>query len=753
MKDKNHDNEYEARHLREVCEMLRAEIAKKEKEILNHKNELVSIRKNMWENARHGFGSNETEAMIEATQYTHAIKSEERGYGFAKAMLDKYRRLILSPYFARIDFKPYKEEETEKVYIGIYSYIDFDRMEVVIHDWRAPISTVFYEYELGEAEYKTKEGIVHGEILLKRQFKIRDSKLLYMFDSSIKIDDEILQEVLSGNASDKMKNIITTIQKEQNRAIRYDEGKVLVVQGAAGSGKTSIALHRIAYLLYKDRNITSSNIIIFSPSHIFNDYISNVLPELGEKNTQQTTFAEYAGRLVSKGFKAEGFNEHMEYVLSGKKSRFKDIRWKGYRYKTSKGFLRALMEYVKDYGEKADFLKDIWYGDRRIITGEELKSVYRKNTSGSTMSKRLNAVRERALYLLAKVQNERKVELTRKFESMMSSRKEISALVRMELHKEFKAVKDIIFKQTDVNMDDIYTGFYHSRYYETAGLDSMLTASELHEIRKYTLENYRNSIQNYEDSMVMLYMKCEMLEMPNTSEIRHVVIDEAQDYSPLQYEILKRLFHNSSFTILGDLNQSINPYGHIENYDTVVQVFGQDDSAVLVLNKSYRSTRQISEFTKALLPVDVKIEDINREGKLPEIKRAEGEGNVRTLLLESVNEFIDEGMKTIAIICKTAEACRYIYRLLKNEVKLNLITKDDDLLKAGITVLPLYLCKGLEFDGVIVYDASEQNYPGKESRKLLYTACTRAQHRLTICYREDLSSVIANIDKRLYRIN
>lgn len=751
MDSKHPDYDYESRHLEKVCKLLKTEIEKKEKEIHNHKSELISIRKNMWENARHGFGSNETEAMIEATQYIHAMKNEEKGYSFTKAMLDKYGRLILSPYFARVDFNDEEDEQEEKIYIGIYSFIDIDKMEVVIHDWRAPISTIFYEYELGPAEYRTQEGNVHGEILLKRQFKIRNSKLNYMFDSSVKIDDEILQEILSGNASDKMKNIVTTIQKEQNRAIRYDEGNVLIVQGAAGSGKTSIALHRIAYLLYKDRNITSNNIIIFSPSNIFNDYISNVLPELGEKNTQQTTFAEYAARLVNKGLKAESFNEHMENLLCSKKSGFNGIRWKGYKYKTSIEFLGALREYSRDFTSNTDFLEDVWYDGRVIISGEELKSIYMKSAGELPVDKRLNTVRERVLYLLSKVQEQKKAELKKRTESVMSNSKEALALVRTELHREFKAIKEIVFNQTKLDMNEVYLSFYKSRYYEEAGLDFGLTATELNEIREYTMANFIHRVQNYEDSMIMLYLKCEMQELPNTSGIRHIVVDEAQDYSPLQYEILKKLFPQVSFTILGDLNQSINPYNHIENYDIVTAIFGKTDSTVLRLNKSYRSTKEITEFTKAFLSADIQIEGINRKGELPEVKRVEDEKHTRESFLKDIKELISSGMQSIAIICKTAGACRHIHKLLKNNVKLNLVTKDEDLLKEGITILPSYLCKGLEFDGVMIYDASEDNYPGEKSAKLLYSVCTRALHRLYIYYHGNLSSVIANVDSSLYK--
>jgi DNA helicase II / ATP-dependent DNA helicase PcrA len=745
------DYKYEQGHLDEVCKLLKAEIDKKDNEVSSYKSEIISIRKNMWENARHGFGSNETEAMIEATQYIASIKNEENSYRFTKALLDKYRRLLYAPYFARIDFKENGSVSIDSIYIGLYSFIDTDTMEVVIHDWRAPISSVFYEYENGAAEYKTHEGSVCGDVSLNRQFKIKDTKLLSMFDSSVKIDDEILQEILSGNASEKMKSIVTTIQKEQNKVIRFDEGSVLIVQGAAGSGKTSIALHRIAYLLYKDRNLSSSNIIIFSPSHIFNDYISNVLPELGENNVIQTTFEEYTTKIIKRGFRSESLNDHMEYLLSHKNSRFDEIRRKGYRYKSSREFLDAVRQFAVELSDNAEYLNDVYYDRKTVIKGSELRKVYNAFDKGIPINKRLAAVRERAFYLLARTQETKKIELKKRVDNTDTTPREAAALLRIELRREFKGVKDELFRMTKVDLYETYRSFFRGSFYFEAGKAFGLTEDELKDIRQYSIDNFNNRVMNYEDSAVLAYLKCIIDEAPDTSGIKHVVVDEAQDYSPLQYEILKRLFPGSSFTILGDMNQLMIPYRKSTSFDAIADVFGRAGSTVLRLSKSYRSTKEITEFTKAMLPSDKEIEGLNRAGELPEVVRLSETCNIKKLLTVDIKKLLEDGMGSIAVLCKTSEECSQIYKLLKGEIEINIVTKDDDLYKKGVNILPSYMCKGLEFDAVLVYGASEVNYPSEGERKLLYTLCTRALHRLIIYYQEELTPIIREINSELYK--
>lgn len=743
------DYREEAKRLEEVGGKIGEEIRKKETDMQAYKNEIVSIRKSMWENTMHTF-NNEVEAMIEANQYIHAMKQQEEHYRFTEGLLRKYKLLLDSPYFARVDFKYDDDQETDKIYIGLYSFIDNDSMTVLVHDWRAPISSIFYEYETGRAGFETREIKVTGEILLKRQFKIKGSKLEFLFDSSIKIDDEILQEMLSRNASDKMKHIVTTIQKEQNKVIRHEESSILMVRGAAGSGKTSIALHRIAYLLYKDSHLESKNIVIFSPNHIFNDYISNVLPELGEENVLQTTLEEYVGRYIGRGGSVEKLNDHLENLIDPQKGQFHPIREKGYRLKASTAFFNGLKRYAGSLGSRIESFEDIRYHGRLVVSRQEMLALYNRYKEELPVHKCLKIIRERALYLLSAAQEERKAELRQQLASGNKSSKEIAAIVRLELLKELRLFREEILKRTFLSLDDAYRGFYAGDYFYEAGFAAGFPKAELEVISRYTLAHYKDGAMHYEDAIVSLYLRLRVEGAADSSDIKHVVIDEAQDYSPLQYAVFNLLFPSAGFTILGDMNQVINPYGHIKAYEETLEAFDRRDAAILHLSKSYRSTRQISNFAKAMLMARERYEGFERNGVLPKLFKTDSDMDFKRKLKADIENMQGSGMKSIAVICKTAAECKRLHALLSDQIYVNMITLEENRFKEGITLIPSYFCKGLEFDGVILYGADADRYAGEPDRKLLYTICTRALHQLHIYYKDCLTPIIEQIDAGLY---
>ena len=307
----------EAERLAQVYRKICMELSRREFEVKAYKEIIIETKQSIWEGGDHTWEYGDTDAAVEVKQSMDILKQENQKYKIARRQLNKLERLKKSPYFGRIDFTEKGVSDTEEIYIGITSFFD-ERGDILIYDWRAPVAGIFYDFELGPASYRCMDGIIEGTVSLKRQYRITEDRLDYMLDTGIKIDDELLQEILSKNADEKMRNIVTTIQKEQNRIIRDEGHQLLMVQGVAGSGKTSIALHRIAYLLYKyrDENMTSGNILIFSPNTVFNDYISNVLPELGEENMQQTTFDEYIEKMAGNGLTYETSSAHMEYVLT-----------------------------------------------------------------------------------------------------------------------------------------------------------------------------------------------------------------------------------------------------------------------------------------------------------------------------------------------------------------------------------------------------------------------------------------------------
>ena len=387
---------------------------------------------------------NQSEWLVEKEWLERVVREIRRQ--LEEKLINKYENMISSPYFARMDFKEDGEGKVEKCYLGISNLIN-EEFDFLIYDWRAPISSMFYDYEVGDAYYKCPEGTIKGEISMKRQYKISDGKINYMFDSSIKIDDEILQDILSKSSDNKMKAIITTIQKEQNKAIRNEKYKNLIVQGPAGSGKTSVALHRIAYLLYKHRDsVTSKNIVIFSPNNIFNDYISNVLPQLGEDNILQTTFKEYMHKVLEDIEGKEDYYDMMESIFGDRSEESYDIRIKNLKFKSSVEFVNLLKAYIKYLEEKTRF--DL-----------------------------------------------------------------------MDCYKNFYINLEQLLKLENIEYDD----------------------ESIREIKRYTLENLKAKKINYEDQVALLFIRGVVGCIPRTEEVKYIIIDEAQDYTPLQYEIFMEI--------------------------------------------------------------------------------------------------------------------------------------------------------------------------------------------------------------------
>lgn len=589
----------------------------------------------------------------------------------------KLYKIQSSPYFGSIVFEEDQEKE-KNIYLGI-THLEDKNKNYLIYDWRAPISSLFYDYEIGKCSYKAPSGFISGNLKRKRQYKIENGKIKHIFDNSINIDDSLLQEVLSKDSSDKMKNIVNTIQQEQNKIIRNVEDKNLIVQGIAGSGKTSVALHRIAFLLYKIENLTSNNILIFSPNNVFSEYISNVLPELGEDNPSETTYSSFLTSCIKEYKEIETFTEFISRYYTYKEKNPNIVK-----YKQSDGILEDLDNYINSIEKNARITKDI----------EHDKNIYDKDT----LNRLLERYSKFPLFMRITEASKKLSEIN--YDGKRSHAKSFEKLLLDGLNIEKKYKK-------------IYHDFFISPYCKVK-----LTEQEI----KSFISNKKI---NYEDAIIFSYIKGKLQGFNYNSNIKQIVIDEAQDYTLLQYKILNEIFKRSSWTILGDINQTINPYYKYDDLNKISSVIN-NNTRYLELTKTYRSSARIIEYTNNILGLK-HISAIRKDNEKPVLFRKEN--NLKKQLLNDINYL--RSYKSCAIITKDDREAEEIYELLKDDIGIGKITQNEEVYRKDLIVVPSYMAKGLEFDSVIVYNKPNNKYKNNE-KYLYYVACTRSQHELII---------------------
>lgn len=727
-----HENEW----LRGVLKEVQKQYNEKRNSEERYKKDAIETQRELWQDIGPVSVTNGLEQISDFMQFINFMKIQKRNHEFTRKLEEKYEKMLKSPYFGRIDFVEKGEEKAGKYYIGISNLIK-DNYDFLIYDWRAPISSMFYDNEIGEAYYKCPDGVVNGKLTLKRQYKIVKGKIEYMFDSNLKIDDEILQEILSKNADSKMKVIVTSIQKEQNKVIRNEEYKNLIVQGPAGSGKTSIALHRIAYLLYRHRDkIMPQNIVIFSPNDIFKDYISNVLPELGEENVCEITFMDYMHKALGDDLIKEKYSEMMEYILGSKKEHDYQRRINNIKYKSSKEFIDILKRYVSYLENVRRNFADIIYRGELIISSRDIEKLFFIDYAKLPLKGRLKKIKERILYIVKPYEKKRIKEIASKLRESESYIDELEILERSTtiVKNEMKEIYCKINKMTEFDLVDTYKKLFLNLEHFYVNSNFEYCKTKLDEIKSYTLKNLKDRKLNYEDQIPLLYLKGAFGDVPKTSEIKYVIIDEAQDYTPLQYEIFCQLFNSANMTILGDLNQSINPFMNVGDISNISNMFFKENTCIINLNKSYRSTIEITRFSRKLLNKDIIGECVKRSGDEPLLLGLPNEDAINKRLLEDVKMYKKKGYKSIGIVTRTAKEADNVFRFLQDKLHVRVIMKDDDEFVNDILVIPVYLAKGLEFDVVLIYNVGNENYNCEEERLLLYTACSRALHVLCIYY-------------------
>lgn len=724
---------------------------------------IVEIRKNFWDDVTVNFDDAHEAADTYASirQQAEVLSERERGHRHAEKQLKTLLRLQQSPYFGRIDFLEDGLNQKEPIYIGLASLLNEDEEQFLIYDWRAPVASMYYDYSPGPAEYETPGGSVTGKIELKRQYIIRNGTIHSLFDTGVTIGDELLQEVLGKQSSTQMKSIVATIQKEQNRIIRNERSRLLIVQGPAGSGKTSAALQRVAYLLYRYRaTLRADQIVLFSPNPLFNSYVATVLPELGEENMQQTTFQEYLERRIGGTYLVEDPFAQLEYVHTAMNDPEYQIRLEGIRWKATVQYMNVLEQYFESLRQSGMIFRDIHFREKTIITSEQLVEQFYSFDPSLRIPNRVSLlvkwlldhldtcaqaevkkqwVEEEVQFLDKDDFREVYQELRKQkrlggdtFDDFSLEQKLLSTLV---VNRHFEPLRDRVKRLEFLDLPAIYKQmFTRQDNFFSSGEDSGYTLPATWEdICRQTISRLDSTELAYEDATPYLYLKERIEGFRTNNTVRHVFIDEAQDYSPLQLAFLKRLFPNSKMTVLGDINQAIHVQAASDLSD-FSSLYETEQTEQIVLTRSYRSTRPIVEFTSQILVGQDEIEPFNREGKEPTITQATDLPDLTDHILRRILTLQKEGHRTIAVIGKTAVECQAAFQSLQNKIQLRLINKEMSSFEAGTLIIPSYLAKGMEFDAVIIYNASTERYGKETDRKLLYTVCTRAMHELHVYF-------------------
>lgn len=770
MPKSNQDWQEEYNRVKDVGQYIDKKIQRLKTYMQLIKERVIDIRKTFWDDVTVNLTEMDDAIETQASLKQHAefLSERERSHGQLASEMNKLLDLKEKPYFGRIDFIEANQDTKEKIYIGTSSLMDENDEDFLIYDWRAPISSMYYDYAPGPASYRTIDGEIEGEIALKRQYVIKQGELTGMFDTGLTIGDQLLQSVLGKFSSSKMGNIVATIQREQNKIIRNEKSKMLVVQGVAGSGKTSAALQRVAYLLYRYREtLTADQMILFSPNPLFNSYVSRVLPDLGEENIKQMTFYHYVEQQLGSRFTIESPFEQIEVVFSESESDSWS-RLSGMRYKSSEYFLNRVDAYLADLMKEGLQFRNIRFRDQFIFTKEQLAETFyqfpehvsiqlRLEKLAELILKRLNQLERKWIKadwvedevelldkddlqeIFTKVENEVQENREGYHEADAESYYLKQKVVRRRLAPLRRKIKQLAF----VNTKRTYM-----KLFDQVEPGEGITEKEWLELAKFTQENLQSNNLTWEDATAFLCFEKMIVGFEENRAIKHIIIDEAQDYSTFQLRYLTYIYPNSRMTLLGDVNQTIYYHSLTNNILTEDAI---ENTERVTLMRSYRSTRPIVEFTRSFIEGGDKIEPFNREGSKPTVYELDNQTIAEYKLYDCIDNYLNRKYPHIAVITKTMDEARELAQLLKKSYdQVQLIDQETHTFKTGIHVIPVYLAKGIEFDGVIVYDASTHQYLNELERYLLYTACTRAMHDLTLIAIGGISRFITEVPTSLY---
>lgn len=717
----------EEAHLKQISALIKQQIEVQTNHLKKQKGDIVEERTQ----ASSEFNDISGESAIQFSQMLQTMQLREREYVQQSEQLAKMQILYKSPYFGRISLEN-EQGEREHLYIGLSTFREPVSEDVLIYDWRAPISSLFYENKVGPARYQIPDGeYISVMIQGRRQYKVKYDELLQVLDADIYVGDEVLQSLLSDTAKEKMKSIVATIQSDQNIVIRSSNKDNLIVLGPPGSGKTSVAMQRIAFLLYEYRQtMNARSILLISPSDLFNDYISNVLPELGEENVQHTTYYRLLRDLKLTHYKAETSYENIErlqYATDGAREH--------YAFKGSHNYVKQLLNYIASIKKAGMPFYSLKVEGKLFVSAKKLTELFYEKYGTLDIDFRLKKIRTVLLEKIGQQKSKDRKTLTKELKAVnayIGTDKEIDQQVNEKLQKRYGRLESSIEQLGFVNINKMYINSL------AFGNDDLFTQA----IQEATTETLKNRILYYEDLAPIMYLQAFVKGLYANNTIKHIVIDEIQDYSYLQLLTIKAMHPKAHYTLLGDKNQLVHPQmkdslaGPLEKHFKVVE-----------LNKSYRSTNEITDFMSAILS-NTTTQSLGVSGEKPQVIETAAVPETIARLVKA--QFKEQD--SFVILCKNKLASEQLYHQLKPLVpQLQLVTEEQKVYMKGILIMPGYMAKGFEFTTVVVADANAGVYTEKMDAYLLYTIASRATRQLFFVTGGTLPKALAHIGEQYYR--
>ncbi|CAI2566181.1 DNA helicase IV [Apilactobacillus kunkeei] len=751
----NNDLTNEQNRVNKVVAKLNKRIDKTETEYQKAHNETKRVQQNYGNNTSVNYVEvdDRIETSADLQQQRGLVNKVVQSEAIIKNQLETYKKLADSPYFGRIDIKDDGDDDTESLYIGTASFVD-DNENFLVYDWRAPISSIYYNGTLGKVSYQTPAGKQSTDLEKKRQFQISHGEIINMFDTNETVGDEMLQSVLGQQHDEVMQNIVSTIQKEQNDIIRDTYNDLLVVQGVAGSGKTSAILQRIAFLLYHSRSsLQADQIILFSPNRLFSHYISDVLPSLGERNMRQVTLQEFIDHRLE-GVKVQSLFDQYETEQA-----YTDEEKAIQSFKRSHQYMTSIENYINTVFNDDIAFQSILIDGKVFFDADVIKDIYASQPKQMKPADKFLKTKNRLIEILKK-----RIEVevykpwvddaidqlnSEQYHDFMEGHQLGS--FQDEDDERYFIAKQIVTEHFRKVYDALYNGSFFDSYLQYQRFMQQVVLPNDVNVDAWNddVDGFADSIELHQvrldDAAPLLYMRDLMIGGGQNQTMQYLFVDEMQDYSIAQLIYIKHSFPQTKINLIGDSEQALFKAVEApqELLNKLNEAFATKKSRLITLNRSYRSTYPITNFAKSLLPNGDEIEAFNRPGKSPEILIRHNEKECIDALIESAQqELKDEG--TVAIVTKNLNEAKQLHQHTYNQLNPTLLADTDRSLPKGVVIMPIYLAKGLEFDSVIAWNVSKDNYPNDDYVGTIYTIATRAMHHLTLISNGTVSPIIAN---------